>query len=345
MEKFIKKIILSFTLLVTNVVMAVIPTQASTIDTVEIIAQGRKSVLDSSCMSWCFTGVCVWLKCGFGCSIKTTPRYKHNNPDLVVTAYDHLGKDPWKEMNMWYSPFQKTAAKTIIGMLTSVSNVGGGHQTEDGTNSIMEDDSLRFKEGSAYGHPFASLGNFTTGMALCPSEAKAFFPYFLSGIDSAEWRFGIGEMGYFKWLLPGMRTVGKGGFFQQWGSVFPRTGFIKQKDDPKAAAVIAQRIGNIVTGSKGIHIASQLKGNGFSWTVLPGELIENNQLTGAWQMLAPKSDPSCYAFGENDVFNPAPWSSGRTTDDNAYVFALWRRYECCRKRGKLIEVISANVCI
>lgn len=323
-----------------------IPGVPTTVTTAEIITQGTASVLNPTCLSWCFTGVCVWLRCAtFVCWTETSPRYKHNNPDLVVTVYDELGKDPWVEMNAWYATFQIAAANTIMGWLTPIPLVGGGHQVEGGTHPLMEDESLRFKEGSAYGHPMANLGNYTSGFALCPSEATAYFPYFLSGFDSSEWRFGFGEMGFDPWLLPGMRTVGLGGFFQQWGSVFPRTGFIKQKDDPKGAAVVAQRIGNIVTGVPGIHIANHLLGNGYSWTVLPGELIENFPLTGRWQMIKPLPDPICYAFGANDVMSPIPWSFGRTTDDNGYAYSLWRRYECCESRGSLIEVIPANVCI
>ncbi len=323
-----------------------ISTNPTTVTSLEIITHGTASLINPSCLSWCFTGVCVWLRCTFfACSVETSPRYKHNNPDLVVTVYDELGADPWIEMNTWYATFQVSMANTVMGWLTPISIAGGGHQTEGASGSDLEDMSLRFKEGSAYGHPMANLGNYTSGMALCPSEATAYAPYFLSGIDAGEWRFGISEMTFLPFLLPGARTVGLGGFIQQWGSVFPRTGFVKQKDDPKAGAVVAQRIANIVTGVGGIHLANHLAGNGFSWTVLPGELIENMPLTGVWQMIKPLPDPMCYVFGANDVFSALPWSTGRTTDDNGYAYALWRRYECCEAKGSLITIIPSFVCI
>lgn len=334
------------TLLVSVRVFSAVPMVPTTVTTAEIIAHGTVSMVNPTCLSWCFTGTCVWLQCsGPFCSVRSSPRYKHFNPDLLVTVYDEIGKDPWIEMNAWYTPFQLTMSNTILGWLTPISLTGGGHQTEASPAQDLEDKSLRFKEGSAYGHPMSALSSFLGGYALCPSEATAYFPYFLSGIDAMEWRFGYGEMLNFPYLLPGVRTVGAGGFFQQWGSVFPRTGFLLQKDDPKAGAVVAQRIGNIVTGTPGLHLASSLLGNGYNWTVLPGELIENVPFTGKWQMEKPLPDPMCYVFGANDVVSPLPWSTGRTTDDNGYAYTLWRRYECCRARGSLITIVVANVCM
>jgi len=312
------------------------------VTTPQILAQGSLSLASSSCLSWCFTGVCVWLKCAlFFCSVDTSPRYKHNNPDLVVTVYDELGFDPWVEMNAIYAPFQLTLANTILSWVTPVPLVGGGHQTE-GTppGGLMEDKSLRFKEASAYGHPMSILSSFSAGLAFCPSEATPLFPYFLSGTDALEWRFGLLEMLQPASLIPGARTVGLGGFFQQWGPVFPRTGFVKQKNDPLASAVVAQRVGNIVTGNSGLHVSGHLKGSGFSWTVLPGELIENVPWTGVWQMIAPIPDPVCYSFG-----SPLPWELGRSTDDNGYAYALWRRYECCAAKGSLITIVPAMACL
>ena len=346
MDKRKKRIVLLCLLLhiiVSSEIYAAISVDETTITTPEIIASGVSGI-NPSCLNWCFTGTCVWLRCTwFGCSIRTTPRYKHNNPDLVVTVYDELGEDPWVEMNAWYSTIQILSAETILRILTPIRHIGGGHQKE---GSFNVDESLRFKEASAYGHPMTTLSAFVGGYALCPSEARPFFPYYLSGVDAAEWRFGLVEMTYLPWLLPGMRTVGRGGFFQQWGAVFPRTGFIKQKDDPKAGAVVAQRVGNIITGHKGAHLAASLRGRtGFSKTWLPGELIENDRSTGVWQMIKPKSESICYTFGENDVFSALPWSFGRTSDDNSYVYALWRNYECCRDRGRLIDIIPAMICM
>ena len=49
-----------------------------------------------------------------------------------------------------------------------------------------------------------------------------------------------------------------------------------RKDDAKAAAVVAQRAGNIVTQTRQPHIYNALDGNGYNRTWLPGELVEND---------------------------------------------------------------------
>ena len=168
-------------------------------------------------------------------------------------------------------------------------------------------------------------------------------PYFSSSFDALTWRLGLPELLYLHNLLPGRRVVGAG-IWQQWGAVWPRTGFILQKDDAKAAAVIAQRVGNIVTQTHQPHVYLPLKGNGFQRSWLPGELIENNAGTGVWQMLAPRQDRQCAVFGENDVMTRA-WSRGRHAEDHRYAFTLWRPYECCKDKGSYLGTVPLRICL
>ena len=316
------------------------------VNSIDIVTSATTSFAESSCLSLCLTGFCVWLDCGLtGCYVEISLQFKYNNPDLVVTVYDELGEDPWTEMNFLTGEANRIAGESILGLLTPISLIGGGHQTEGSVHPNLEDKSLRFKEGSAYGHPLAdALGE--TGL-FCPSQATMFVPYFLSGVDAGEWRFGVREMFYPAAFTPLSRIVGSG-MLNRWESVFPRTGFILQKDDPKGGAVIAQRIGNIVTGETGLHIRQDLVGpenNDYRWTTWPGELMENDPESGVWQMVEPLADDICYAFGENDVYNPLPWSTDRTADDNAYTYTLWRPYECCKDEGSHITTVSVEICL
>lgn len=192
---------------------------------------------------------------------------------------------------------------------------------------------------ASFGDFFASAGYF------CPSEAESMQPYFSSGFDALTWRLGLPEMLYLPWLLPGVRVVGEMGMAQQWGPLFPRTGFILQKDEVKAAAVIAQRVGSIVTQQGQPHIYQPLHGNNYNKSWLPGELKENDRSTGIWQMVAPKQDTQCDVFGKNDVASRT-WSHGRHSEDNRYVFNLWRPYKCCQQKGAfLFKVDMPAVCI
>lgn len=313
--------------------------EPTTLNTADIVGS---MTLDRSCLNYCITGICVWLHCSItGCSIETSLRVRHYNPDLVVSVFDKPGDNPWQEARALYGGLENRLADSLVGLFHDVS-VGGGHRTEGGTNSV--DQSLRFKEVTAIGHPFSSISDFIGGSGLfCPSEAESFVPYFSSSFDSLTWRLGLPERLYLLNLLPGRRVVGEG-IHQQWGAVWPRTGFINQKDDAKAAAVIAQRAGNIVTQTNQPHVYNPLNGNGFSRSWLAGELIENDQDTGVWKMLAPKQDQSCYVFGENDLLSQG-WSVGRQSEDNRYAFSLWRPYECCEDKGAYLFTVPLRICL
>ena len=312
------------------------PTTITTADIVGAIT------LDRSCLNYCITGVCVWLRCSiYECSIETSIRVAHYNPDLVVSVYDEPGDNPWQEMESLFGSLDSGIVSGIVSTFHGAF-VGGGHRTEGGNPAT--DQSLRFKEVTAIGHPFSSVSDFigNTGY-YCPSEAESFNPYLLSSLDALTWRLGLPEMLYLQNLLPGRRVVGDG-IQQQWGPVWPRTGFINQKDDAKAAAVVAQRAGNIVTQTRQPHIYNALDGNGYNRTWLPGELVENDPGTGVWQMLAPEVDEQCYAFGENDVLSTS-WSQGRHSEDNRYAFTLWRPYECCEAKGAYLFTVPVRVCL
>lgn len=313
--------------------------EATTITTSEIISSVS---LDPSCLNYCITGVCVWLFCTiFGCEVETSIQVAHYNPDLVVSVFDEPGENPWTEVEAIFGNLEKQASDSLINLFHDAEG-GGGHRTEGGNNNT--DQSLRFKEVTAVGHPFSLFDSLLSNTNLfCPSEADPFTPYFSSAIDSLTWRLGLPEMLYINNLIPGRRLVGSG-ILQQWGAVWPRTGFINQKDDVKAAAVVAQRAGNIVTQTGQPHVYNALNGNGYSRTTLPGELIENDSSTGLWQMLAPKTDEMCYAFGENDVYSQS-WSTDRQAEDNRYAFALWRPYECCEDKGIYLFTVPVRICV
>lgn len=295
-------------------------------------------ITDASCHNYCFLGICVWLRCSlFSCSIETSIRVQHNNPDAVVSVYDIPGDNPFVEAQDLYGEMEEDAANSLVGMFHFVE-AGQGHRVEGGSPYV--DQSLRYHEATAVGHPLSSFSEFfSEGGYFCPSEAFSMRPIFSSGTDALTWRLGLPEMLYLPYLLPGVRVVGEAGVAQQWGSVFPRTGFLLQKDYAKGAAVIAQRVGNIITQTGQPHVYWPLNGNGYNRTWLPGELVENDPDTGVWQMVAPEQDEQCYAFGENDVYSQV-WSQGRTSEDNRYVFNLWRRYSCCEDRGVFLFTVD-----
>ncbi len=313
---------------------------ATTITTANIASQTVSAA--SSCLRWRLAGTCFWLRCGFfGCRVRTSLMVAHDQPDLVVGVAPGPGQTPWLEMRNLYSATADTGARALVGSLSGLPSglaLGGGDRVE---GRVARDHSaLRFKEADAAGHPspLAFLGLAGAGFGIiCPALTQPLRPYFHSGLDALAWRWSVPEMVYPQALTPGVREIGQ---FPRWtwGSVYPRHGSITQPDDAKAAAVIAQRVGDIVTRSGQPHVYTQIPTGGVVtqqgfriWR--PPELREGQGNTGRWQMLAPQATSSCEVFGGNDLNSSHSWGAGRTSENRAYAFALWRPYRCCARQG------------
>lgn len=300
---------------------------------------------DASCHNYCWVGFCLWLRCSLaGCQTGIVNKVRNNNPDFVVTVFNEPGDEPWVEMQTLWGDVQQSTTEAIVSTFSSVTASGGFRDHEAQTAVAEEggeDNQLQFKEVNVYGHPAALLfgQNFNQDQLTlwCPSQVTPLLPYFSSALDSFEWRWGIGEALRPETWIPNASLIGSH-FLQHWGSVFPRTGFVNQKEDPKAAAIAAYRAAHIVTTSQDSlpHLSLPLTdNNGVHKTWFPGELQENNPDNHVWQMLAPKKDQQCYALGENDVLKKS-WADNRLSDDQKYVFAVWRSYSCCQIPGVLI---------
>lgn len=312
-----------------------VTSQAATVTTAGIVGETTSAAF--ACMRWMPVGVCFWLTCTpFGCSVDTSLKVGHYNPDVVVSVYNELGANPWAEIRSTLGVAQRAAATGLLGSLLPVPIDSAGNRTE-GTGDRRDHRNLVFRETDAIGHPLGSLSGFVAGVGLiCESQATSFFPYFQSGLDALPWRQEIPEIFYPASWIPGLREVGTFPL-QTWGSVHPRTGWTTQAEEPKAAAVNAQRAGDIVTRSAQPHVYVPLTGpNSASQRVWPpGALKEKEERTGLWQMLAPRPEASCDVFGLNDLADLSGWGGGRVDEAGDYVWNLWRPYQCCSRQGQV----------
>ncbi len=323
-----------------------------------------------SCMRWMVLGTCFWLSCSLtsGCSIRTSVMVGNYAPDLVVGAYRRPGTTPWVEMRLAFAGSADIAARSVIAGLTGMpphTVYEGGDQGED--RHARDHTTHRYKEGDAVGHPAAlsDLVSIPGADFICPSQTTPFFPYYHSGLDALGWRWSVPETVYPQSLIPGLREIGQFPFYT-WGSVYPRHGAIHQADDAKAGAVIAQRVGDIVTrnnqprvytpiGSEAFNVIGPpffddtLDGIGSGFGGLfgtsyrvwgPGPLVERDRSTGYWQRLAPSPSASCSVFGTNDVTSLHSWGVGQSAEDRNYAWALWRPYRCCPRRGSFLYSIQ-----
>lgn len=290
--------------LVLSILLASGPSVA--LDTGSITA----SVLSPDCLEYKVVGICFWLLCTpFGCTVKTSTKVRHFLPELVVSSYATTGANPWTEMAALSSPISGAE--------------GGGNLI---TPNNQRDNLPRFKNVDGIGHPG---GWATTQLAsqsgyACASGATAFMPYYLSTLDSLAWRHGIPESLYPESLVPGIREIGRQFAGNMWGNVYPRQGFLVQPDDFKAAAVMAQRAGDVITRNGQPHVYFPLipvPRDGY-WP--PGPIVENDASTHKWQLLSPLVQPTCATFPSDPV----------QSADGGYSWSLWRPYSCCKREGQ-----------
>lgn len=307
-----------------------------TISTSEITSQTSSAL--SSCLNWEIIGVCLWLRCTItGCSVVTTERIRHYVPDAVISAYQNTGENPWAEIRGALGSAQESAAESILSFDAFV----GGGNTLEGRHS-RDARQLRFKEADVVGHPFMEILEYIDVPYICPgaATAEAFHPYYQSATSVLAWRYAVPEMFYIESLREGEREIGDWDDYT-WGAVYPRSGYVSQPEDAKAAAIVAQRAGDITTREdQSGHVYEQLPGDdvvhedGYRvW--LPPELVERDEETGTFQMHMPTDTNACEVFGEDDTEDKDGWSSDKTNLKGNYVWTLWRPYNCCEIGGQV----------
>jgi len=307
--------------------------QADATTTAQIIANTVAAA--PSCAAWRVSGTCFWLRCSFwSCSVKTSTRVSHYNPDAVVSTFHEEAAHPWADWGVALSRTLRPAATGLVGMPID----SAGTRTRDD----RRDRNKLYRDADVIGHPvsllsqFGSGGNFTM---LCPTEVHAFQPYFSSYTDALVWRAMLPiESLYPAAFIPGLREIGTWPM-NSWSAVYPRDGNVTQQHPAKGAAALSQRAGDITTRPGQPHVYVQLPTGGqrmiqgvMVWR--PPPLIERDLSTGQWQMLAPRAQPSCEVFGGNDAILPVSWGDGRTSSTGGYAFNLWRPYSCCSRAGQ-----------
>ena len=282
---------------------------AYALDTTAIAA----SVVSPDCLQYRVVGLCYWLHCSLlGCSVRTSVKVRHYVPDAVVSSYSNTGRNPWTEVRPMSPP-------------NATARAGG-----DGTTAYRAENNLaKFKNADVIGDPAgATFNEFASKSGVtCRGAGTALVPYFVSTLDTLAWRYVIPEMVYPEALTPGVREVGSAAALADWGNVYPRSGFLHQSDDYEAAAVVAQRAGDVVTRRGQPHVYQPLLADPHDGYWPAGALVEGDAATGKWQALAPAVSASCAVFPNSRAHVQAT--------DGGYAWALWRPYACCPRKGEV----------
>ncbi|MCY3812118.1 MAG: TIGR03756 family integrating conjugative element protein [Gammaproteobacteria bacterium] len=286
---------------------------AETVTSADILAASA----DADCLDYRPVGGCLWLRCSGvppSCTTTTSVKYRHYVPDAVVTAYPAAGLSPWTEM------------RAVDGAAE-----GGTYAKGAGSRAST---GLRFKVAQAIGSPgIAWIEALDLATTVCEPAATPLEPYYASGLDPM-WRTPEAQGPLtLRHMLRAVREPGPLGSL--WGTLYPRTGFVQQVHDYKAAAVVAQRVANIVTRRNQPHVYRPLLGDSGGGEWPPGAVVEGDADTHKWQLLAPRTG-SCSVFAASaappvgivDPLGPNVAASG------AYAWNLWRPYRCCARRGQ-----------
>ena len=282
---------------------------ASALDTATVVS----SALSPDCLEYRVVGICYWLYCTYGgCRVRTSVKVRHYVPDAVVSSYAKTGENPWNEVRAMSSPSGEARSG------------GDGTTHHDNENNLA-----KFKNADVIGHPGSLVFSaFASGFGYsCSGAGTAFLPYLLSTLDTVAWRYNLPELAYPESLIPGLREVGTRTGINLWGHVYPRGGFLHQSDDYKAAAVVAQRAGDVVTRCGQPHVYRPLLANAKDGYWPAGALMESDASTGKWQELTPTLSNACAVFPHDDTKVQAQRGD--------YAWALWRPYACCERKGQV----------
>lgn len=289
----------------------------STINTATITTDTIKALPD--CLHYRIVGVCFWLVCNVGCYVVTTPKVEHYLPDVVISTYPGFGKDPWVEVNKTIDAGDYYAGKAAFKALNHGMEIKSGSFNSANSN----DNDVNLREVDVIGNP--ALAALHWGKLL-KSQAKPYFPYYQSELDANEWRSGLLEQMYPQSWIPGKNDVGTF-LINDWGSVFPRSGFIMQPSIAKSSAVMAYRGGSIATTHSFNHISTDLDAmpcpNKACKTTGP---IKTKAPNTKWQMLLPDPQFTCHPRIEATI---KPNRLKGADSKQPFSWVVWRQYEGC----------------
>tara|TARA_R110002167_G_scaffold204404_11_gene408604 strand:+ start:19318 stop:20499 length:1182 start_codon:yes stop_codon:yes gene_type:complete len=296
-----------------------------------------------SCSDWQIRGICIWLKCvTVFCTINTNIKMGNYVPELVIQSYDRANGEPWTESQdinqISQADSDSSWVMTIVDWVSEVDlesigidSVAGGHPAQ---GSEHQSRNTQFKLTDAYGNPAITAYNalLASWGLMCKGKALMFYPYFISNLDSIAWRWNLPEVFYPMSWIPLLKTWNlNNGLFNDYGPVYPRTGFMVQQDEMKAAVVDAFKVGHIVTRTGQPHIYFNIAQGSQDGYWGPGPLEKGQPKTGKFQMLYPKTESNCYSF----PYSATP-SQSRRSEDGSYVWNFWRWYKCCKRQGQTL---------
>ena len=269
-------------------------------------------------MHYKIIGLCFWQAPGYSAPTATL-KLDHYLPDAVVSVYTQPTNNPWGFAKT-IDPVFYQAGKAQLKRFAH-ENMGYGHEHDNSQRDINN----RFHEVDIIGNPaLIILGGYAL---MLPSAATPYVPYYSSLLDAYAWRFPALERFYPGSFVPGLHEVGTL-IIHDWGSVYPRNGYVNQPDDAKAAAVDALRASTIVTAEGQPHVYQPL--SSVCGSHCHADAVKENSQDTQYQLIYPNVEKQCIVFGGSDITHLHPWESDASIKGNdRYIWILWRHYRGC----------------
>ncbi|CBL45386.1 hypothetical protein HDN1F_35150 [gamma proteobacterium HdN1] len=223
----------------------------------------------------------------------------------------------------------------------------------------------------------SSMQDLASGMGgsgsydlLCESTVTPFIPFYLSAIDTLTWRLPWPDvlthsvdLAYgMTPFLPNRKVIGTPDAMPTltngvWAGLYPRIGFVNQEHDGKVGAVASQRALDLVLAEDGNdhfgHVTLFNPGfaNQRDWHIIPYEFHASGVKGGVWQQVHPIPKAECRPslYRDRELSDTAEDHSAPVVlgGDQNYIWAFWRRYECCMNRkGVFIGAIpTPDICL
>lgn len=311
--------------------------KADTITTAEVVTKTSSAFFN--CAEYELIGTCFWLKCTIsGCTILTSVKVTHYNPEITIQTYRDAEKPPWTETQLILDTMQAGHDGSLVSVIletmgSGLGELGGGGGSE---NKAASHSNMTFTLTDAFGNPVMLASKVIGSLGfVCDPNLIPMYPYYISNLDTVAWRFGIPEMLYPESLNPFGHNLGSNSY--NWGGYYPRIGHVTNHDLVKESGLIAFRSAHFITRRNQSHVYTTIDQSNREGFWPPGPLTEN---TGKWQQLAPKGETSCKTFPLNAGTGPSDGLAGYRSDDGAHVWNLWRRYKCCKDRGDFLYDIE-----
>lgn len=301
----------------------------------DVMAAALKNPLGNF-LNWKLTGMCFWLHWSiWGPYVTQTWRVNEFLPDTLITVYDRYGDDPLFYSNKVIDPVMKKMGDQIAKTTTGYTPVAG----TDGAAS-HNDGMLQFKEVDVIGDPMVTIIDQMMPNMMIPSAANPFQPYYSSLLDSVLWRDPKVDL-----LTHPEDLLLNIGSTDQWGSLYPRNGYVDQAGDFKAAAVDAVRASDIAAVQADTHIVNALPTGscGDDCSIEPSNESDINDFAKAkYQEIYPvETNTATPTFGVEDPVGGTYGQEQYEKGKGNYAWVMWRHYSgCIQDGGQLIDVIT-----